>query len=73
MMADHDLGRGTSAAPKEPCQPFVGRYPSNDEATGEGRQLQPDRSISKFQLDQPEHLNALRIEFKRRVRDQNAN
>jgi hypothetical protein len=37
----------------------------------ESRQLQPDRSISAFHRDEPEYLDALRIEFKRRVRDHN--
>src|SRR5262249_25577231 len=70
MMVDYDLGRRLSAVPKEP-RPFVGRYRS-DEATGKDQQLQPDRLVSTFQLDQPTYLNALRIEFKRRVRDQSA-
>jgi hypothetical protein len=43
---------------------------SADCAMGESRRRQADQ-FSAFQSDEPEYLDALRIEFKRRVRDQN--
>jgi len=43
---------------------------SADRAVGESRRRQAGQ-FSAFQRDEPEYLDALRIEFKRRVRDQN--
>jgi hypothetical protein len=70
MIVDHDLGG--SAAPREAGCPFGGQYASADRTMRQRRDRHADQVISAFQRDEPEYLNAMRMEFKRRVRDQNS-